>query len=100
MARRGRPTPVIELSDIERETLERWVRRHSSAQALALALRSRLVLACAAGQTNVEIAGVERVTRRRCRSGGTGSSPIVLRGWSMRLARGRNARSRTRRSKR
>ena len=43
MARRGRPTAVIELSDTERETLQRWVRRHSSAQALAL--RSRIVLA-------------------------------------------------------
>jgi transposase len=60
MARRGRPTPLIELSDIERETLERWVRRHSSAQALAM--RSRIVLACAAGQTNTEIAATERVT--------------------------------------
>ena len=59
MARRGRPTPVIELSDIERDTLERWVRRHSSAQALAL--RARIVLACAAEQTNIEIAAVERV---------------------------------------
>jgi transposase len=59
MARRGRPTPLIELTDVERDTLERWVRRHSSGQALAL--RSRIVLACAAGQTNVEIAAVERV---------------------------------------
>jgi transposase len=54
MARRGRPTAVIELSDAERETLERWVRRHSSAQALAL--RSRIVLACAEGKTNGEVA--------------------------------------------
>ena len=34
MARAGRPTASIELSDIERETLQRWVRRHSSAQAV------------------------------------------------------------------
>ncbi len=46
MARRGRPTAVIELSDTERETLERWVRRHSSSQALAL--RSRIMLPDAA----------------------------------------------------
>jgi transposase len=59
MSRRGRPTAVIELSDTERETLERWVRRHTSAQALAL--RSRIVLACAEGKTNQEVAALERV---------------------------------------
>lgn len=59
MARRGRPTPVIELSTSERETLERWVRRHSSGQALAL--RSRIILGCAAGHTNKEVAVIERV---------------------------------------
>jgi transposase len=59
MARRGRPTPVVELSDNERETLQRWVRRHSSGQALAL--RSRIVLACAMGHSNAEVAAAERV---------------------------------------
>jgi transposase len=59
MARRGRPSAVIELSDAEGETLQRWVRRHSSAQALAL--RARIVLGCAEGRTNTEIAAVERV---------------------------------------
>jgi transposase len=59
MARAGRPTPPIELSDSERETLQRWVRRHSSAQALAQ--RSRIVLACAEGATNGEVAAAERV---------------------------------------
>lgn len=54
MARRGRPTVGIELSGVERETLERWVRRHSSSQALAQ--RSRIVLACAEGLTNTEAA--------------------------------------------
>ena len=43
--RRGRPTVEIELSADERRTLERWARRHSSSQALAL--RSKIVLACA-----------------------------------------------------
>jgi transposase len=47
------------LSDAERETLQRWVRRHSSAQALAL--RSRIVLACAEGLTNQQVAAAERV---------------------------------------
>ena len=59
MVRRGRPTAVIELSDGERETLERWVRRRSSSQALAQ--RSRIVLACAEGATNKEVAAAERV---------------------------------------
>jgi transposase len=59
MARAGRPTPSIELTDAERETLQRWVRRPSSAQALAQ--RSRIVLACAEGATNAEAAAAERV---------------------------------------
>jgi transposase/transposase-like protein len=55
LARRGRPTVPITLSAEERETLQRWARRHSSAQALAL--RCRIVLACAEGdRTHAEIA--------------------------------------------
>jgi transposase len=51
------PFPVavpIELDDREREQLESWSRRHTSAQALAL--RSRIVLAAADGLKNTEIA--------------------------------------------
>ena len=47
MARAGRPTVEIILSAEERATLERWARWHSSSQMLAL--RSKIVLACAAG---------------------------------------------------
>ncbi len=54
MARRGRPTARVVLSGEERETLERWARRPKSAQALAL--RCRIVLAAATGETNREIA--------------------------------------------
>jgi transposase len=53
MARRGRPTVEITLSSNERKTLERWARRHSSSQALAL--RCRIVLGCADGRTNTEV---------------------------------------------
>lgn len=63
MGRAGRPTVRIELSDEERETLRRWARRHSSAQALAL--RCRIVLAVAEGGTDTEIGkrlGVNRMT--------------------------------------
>ncbi|MCY4631507.1 MAG: IS630 family transposase, partial [bacterium] len=45
--RRGRRAVTVELSAAERETLERWARRPSSSQALAL--RSRIVLGAAAG---------------------------------------------------
>jgi DNA-binding CsgD family transcriptional regulator len=56
MARRGRPTVAIVLTVVERETLEWWVRRHLSAQALAQ--RCRIVLACAEGGSNKEVAAV------------------------------------------
>jgi len=60
MARRGRPTVEIILSAEERRTLERWARRHSSSQALAL--RCRIVLACAEGRVNTDIASDLRIT--------------------------------------
>jgi transposase len=44
----------ITLSGDERKTLQRWARRHSSSQALAL--RCRIVLACAEDRTNTDIA--------------------------------------------
>jgi transposase len=75
MPRRGRPTASIELSETERETLERWVRRHSSSQALAL--RSRIVLACAEGRTNGEIARHENV------------NPATVSKWRHRFAKDR-----------
>src|SRR3954451_20676391 len=70
MARRGRPTVDIVLSVDERETLERWARRHSSSQALAL--RCRIVLACAAGGTNKSVGaslGVHPTTGSKWRLG-------------------------------
>lgn len=63
MGQAGRPTVAIELSKDERETLQRWSRRHSSSQALAL--RCRIVLAVADGGSNVAIAeglGINRAT--------------------------------------
>ena len=61
MAGRGRPKPPLVLSDDERETLVRWSRRAKSSQALAL--RCRIVLACADGLSNVEVAARLRISR-------------------------------------
>ena len=61
---------AVVLSDEERDELERWTRRRSSAQGLAL--RARIVLLAAAGLTNTQIAqrlGISRppVTKWRRR---------------------------------
>src|SRR4051795_8981673 len=66
------PNPVavaVVLDDGEREQLERWARRRSSAQALAL--RSRIVLLAAEGLKNTEIAerlGIDHATVRKWRN--------------------------------
>jgi transposase len=63
MTHPGTRAAAVTLTDDERATLERWARRPKSAQALAL--RCRIVLACAEGGTNVAIAerlGVNRDT--------------------------------------
>jgi transposase len=52
--RPGRPAPAIVLTTDERDMLEPWTRRPKPAQALAL--RVRLVLRCAAGETPRAIA--------------------------------------------
>ncbi len=54
MSRTGRPRQVLELTDVERDQLVRWERRRKSSQALAL--RSRIVLRCAEGHSNTDVA--------------------------------------------
>ncbi len=54
MARRGRPVAEVTLTDEERETLLRWSRRAKSSQALAQ--RCRIVLGCAEGKSNQDVA--------------------------------------------
>jgi len=54
VARTGRPKADLRLSAVERETLQRWARRAKSSPALAQ--RSRIVLACAEGGSNKEVA--------------------------------------------
>jgi transposase len=65
----GIPVREVVLSGDERETLERWARRHTSAQALAM--RCRIVLACAEGGNNTEVGarlGLDRETIRKWRN--------------------------------
>ena len=73
--RLGRPTVAVVLSDDERETLERWARRPTSAQALAL--RCRIVLAAAEGTPNTEIAAA------------LGCHPVTAGKWRRRFAQRR-----------
>lgn len=73
MARMGRPTVEVVLTDDERETLVRWSRRATSAQALAL--RCRIVLACADGLSNT---GAD-----------LGIHPTTVATWRKRFAAGR-----------
>jgi len=61
--RRQRHDKPLLLTDDERRTLDQWVRRPKTAQRLAL--RSRVVLACAEGLTQSRgrqaVAGVEQL---------------------------------------
>jgi transposase len=65
----ARPVAIqVVLSDEEREVLERWARRPKSAQSLAV--RCRVVLACAEGATNAGVAerlGITVTTVRKWR---------------------------------
>ena len=62
MMGQGRPLKVLRLSDAEREELSRWTRRARTGQALAL--RARIVLDCASGKTNTEVAAARGVTKQ------------------------------------
>lgn len=58
----GRPKAELVLSSVEREQLMAWSRRHSTAQALAL--RARIILQCAEGSTNTEVAKRQGVSQQ------------------------------------
>ena len=63
MAVKGRPKAELVISEAERETLVGWTRRRKTSQALAL--RAQIVLRCATGMQNQEVAaelGVSRPT--------------------------------------
>lgn len=57
---KGRPLASLVVSETDREVLERWTRRQTSANALAM--RARIVLASAAGESNSDIAARLRLT--------------------------------------
>lgn len=57
---RGRPKSELMLTEAEREQLVAWTLRRKTAQALAL--RARIVLACADGVTNRAVAARQHVT--------------------------------------
>jgi transposase len=77
MARTGRPKAELILTDDERSALEGWVRRRSTPQAWAL--RCRIVLACATGASNKDVA--EQV----------GSTPHAVGRWRRRFVEHRIA---------
>lgn len=63
-----KPLPVV-LSDVELRVLRRWLRKQTAPQALVL--RSRIVLACAEGRSNAQVAddlGISRETVRKWRA--------------------------------
>jgi transposase len=59
-ARPGRPKAGLVLTDAERDQLNRWARRAKTSQALAL--RAKIVLACADGRDNKQVAAALRTT--------------------------------------
>ncbi|MCA2230491.1 IS630 family transposase [Nonomuraea aurantiaca] len=58
-ARTGRPKAELTVTDQERAMLQRWARRAKSSQVLAI--RSKIVLGCAEGKDNQQIAAKLRV---------------------------------------
>ena len=56
----GRPVGAVDLTADEKQTLERWARGRTVSQALAR--RARIVLGCAAGHLNGEVAREQKTT--------------------------------------
>ena len=54
-----RTSPTVSLAQAEREQLEQWVAAHGTPQQVAL--RCRIVLAAAAGETNLQIGAASQI---------------------------------------
>jgi hypothetical protein len=86
MARTGRPKTELTLTEQEGEQLVRWSRRAKSSQALAL--RSKIVLACAkdtdnkgvAAQLNCALTSADRPYRVLVEEMGEGAATLSQRG--------------------
>ena len=59
--RTGRPKALLVVTDEEREVLTRWTARRKTGQGLAM--RARIVLGCAEGASNTEVAAALKVTK-------------------------------------
>jgi len=59
---RGRPVPELTLTAEEREILQSWAQRRKTAQALAL--RARVILACAEGRSNTAVGSALRLCKQ------------------------------------
>lgn len=79
--RTGRPKTSLTLSIDEHDKLATWAQRPKSTQRLAL--RAKIVLACAAGLTNQAVAQRLQVTRRPWGSGVRALSPTDWTAWPM-----------------
>jgi len=73
--RTGRPIAPLSVTEDQRTTLQNWVRRPKTAQALAL--RAKIILACAEGNSNGAVA---RLTRVRQQTVGKWRSRFLSRG--------------------
>jgi transposase/transposase-like protein len=58
----GRPIPELVIVPEERSALQNWARRPKSAQALAL--RAKIILACAEGKSNTDVAAQFQITKQ------------------------------------
>jgi hypothetical protein len=88
----GRRFAPLELDEVERAELTSLASRRSTAQALAL--RARIVLACADGEQSKVVAAAWLSIPTRSASGGGASPSIGLRVFGTSRDRGRRALSR------
>jgi putative transposase len=80
MPMRGPKPPAFTLTEVERHELQRFIKRHTTPQQLAL--RARLILAAADGLNNAQVAHQEALsvdTARHWRTRWLQSRPVALR---------------------